>query len=100
MVSEVPLINFSIIVSLKKDGLKNISWSVNFKRLIKKRKEESGKESEETELKDICWANNEFKNEETRQSERPLGFSILSIRYDEMEVRNLIEGLSFKVKNA
>ena len=71
----------------------------SIKGLIKKRKEESGKESEETELKDICWANNEFKNEETRQSERPLGFSILSIRYDEMEVRNLIEGLSFKVKN-
>ena len=48
---------------------------------------------------DICWANNEFKYEEVRDTGRPLGFSILSIRYDEMEVKKMIENLSYKVWN-
>lgn len=36
------------------------------------------------------WANNELKQEEASDSGRPLGFSILSIGYDEIEVKNLI----------
>lgn len=63
----------------------------SIKGLVKTKRE---KDSEETLIRDISWANSEFKEEDSRSVERPLGFSILSVRFDEIEVKKFIETLS------
>ena len=51
----------------------------------------------ETVLKEINWANNQYREEVCADESRQLGFSIISRRYDEVEVRKFIESLSCKV---
>jgi hypothetical protein len=54
------------------------------KGYVKVRKNENDPRCEEFVIKDIAWANDEFRENETNSMGRPFGFSILSNRYDEM----------------
>lgn len=59
------------------------------------------KEEQKEPLKtiEVSWSNNYFKQEILKETTRALGFSILCRRYSDLEIRNFIESLSYKVQS-